>query len=124
MTTYPISAKTGDVKHNSTHIAHVIDFNINDLSELQDYASSDTAGVRKRIAGHDDWNGTISCLWDTTAPLTKGTNYSLTLYINSAVYYAGDARVESIGVKTPIGDGGIVSVDIGVSGNGALTPPT
>ncbi len=120
----PISAKSGNVKNGDTDIAHVIDFNINDLSELQDYASSDTAGVRKRVAGHDDWNGTITCLWDTAAPLTKGTSYTLNLYLASAVYYSGAAMVESINIKTPIGDGGIVTVDIAVSGNGVLTPPT
>jgi len=120
----PISGKSGNVKNGETDIAHVVDFNINDLNEVQRYASSDTAGVRMSVAGHDDWNGTISCLWDTTAPLVKGTSYTLNLYLDSSIYYSGDAMVESIGVKVPIGDGGIVAVDLSVVGNGALTPPS
>lgn len=127
----PFSGKTGNVKTGGTptDIIDVIDWNAEHSTEAQRYMSSDSAGGFLRVAGGEDFVGTIQCLQDATTQvtdsITQGSSIAIELYENATLKWAVAAvLVESVGVATPIGSGGLVTYTIRVGRNGAVTVPT
>ena len=125
------SSKNGNVKYGAgpTDIIDVIDWNCEHTNDVQAYASSDTSGGRLRVSGIEDFTATLQCLQDATTQvtdaLTIGASVALKLYENATLLWdVAAVMVESIGVATPIGTGGMVTYTVRVGRNGAVTVPT
>lgn len=117
-----ISGKDGKVIQGSTDITDTLGWTINKMSNNPAYASNATAGVKKRVAGVKDSNGTFTYAYQGAAEeITEGSSYTLKLYLNATKFYTVAAVIDSISANVDINDGGIVSYTANWSGNGAVT---
>ena len=60
-----LSGKTGKVYKDDVEVADILSFTVNESSDNKQYASSSSSGIA-RIAGHNDWSGTIRLLFPTS----------------------------------------------------------
>ena len=123
-----ISGKDGKVNRNTTSLAEITSWRLTTTADNVSYASSDTAGFRKQIAGSKHGLGTFSFELDTDNPLTdefdEGDLVTLDLHIDSNRYYTVPAVIDSIIFAVDISNGDIVGGTADFSTNGEWTKPT
>lgn len=123
------SAKSGNVKRGGTpaDVTDVVNINFEEVNEVQRYASSDTAGGYRRVAGLTDWTFSFDVLQDDTTPQTDtiqpGTSETLEVYENGTLKWSGTAMYERVGAAIPIETGGLVRYTVSGGANGTLTRP-
>jgi hypothetical protein len=123
----PFTAITGDASWGGTPIDDVLKTSFNPKCELQAYASSDTAGWKKRLAGCKDISGTIDCLCDGTTGLPvpstikPGATATLVITLKTGVTISGPAMIDDISIDDNIEGGELVKATIAWSGNGVWT---
>ena len=124
------SSKTGNVKWGTApaDILDVRGWQLEQVSELKPYATSDTAGHRKRVAGHTDWTGSWTMYQDDTTQLTDnvtvGSSDTLELYEDGTLKWVGVAMIASISPNVDIESGDIVSYTVAFEANGTMAVPT
>lgn len=119
--------KNGVLKVGANTVAEVKSFEVNETADIaDDSAMSDAAHTH--LAGMTDWSGSCSCWWDDTdstgqEALTVGASVTFNFYPEGDTsgdrQGSGTATVVSVGVAADMGD--IVSREIELKGNGALT---
>ena len=114
------------------NIPDVRDWTLNPATEAKEYASSSTAGAKRRLEGTDDFTLTVNVYIDDAAriDLTSGLNIRsgevgyFKLWEDTADFFIAPVYIDSVTYTTDIENGEIVAATIEASGNGALTYPT
>lgn len=121
-----ISGKNGQVKIGATTLADVTQWTLQKLSNNPSYASSSTAGHKKRVAGVKDARGVVQMKFNDAAAagLDEGDSVTLLLYVDATHFYSVPALVDSYRVDVDINTGEIVGATAEFSANGAWTEPT
>ncbi len=122
------SGKNGNVVSGSDDIAHVTNWTWNPSSNNPDWASSDTSGYKKRVAGIKDGTGTVDFKYDFTdrihSTLDVGSEVTLKLYLNATDYFSVPAIVDDISYEVNINEGDVVGGTLTFSQNGEWTNPS
>lgn len=117
-----ISGKNGKVVQGSTDLVDTLGWTLNLLSNNPAYASNATSGVKTRVVGVADSNGTVTFAYQgAAAEITQGQAVTLKLYLNATKFWTVPAVIDSIAYNTDINDGNIVSVTASFSGTGAVS---
>ena len=121
----PFSAKTGVVTYDAggrdVTILDVRSISWDRTSDNKEYASSSTAGIKKRVAGHKDSSGTLEIFaqdGDVDIPFDEGDTLSLKVQCN-VKGWSCPIIVDSIGAAHDIEGGELIGVTVAFSGNGA-----
>lgn len=121
------SSKNGNAKWDDTDIPESRGWTLNKGSDNKPYASSDSAGVMKRVAGHKDSSGSVRAYLDAGTDvegiLVEGDSGTFKLYEDATRFWTVPAIIDSVEVTDEIEGGEIVEVTISFSGNGAITAP-
>ena len=116
-----ISGKDGSVGS----YAEITDWSLSLSSNNSSYASSDTAGWKKRVAGTKDVSGSMSGKWNGTAQVAAGDEISgLVLNLDATQSYTMDACIDTFNIEVDIDDGEIIgwSADFSIRGTTTLAP--
>lgn len=116
-----ISGKNGSVGSYS----EITGWSLNWTSNNPSYASSDTAGWKKRVAGMQDVTGSFEGKWDGSAEVAAGDEVSgLVLNLDASQSYTLDAVIDGVSFECNIDDGEIIgfSVDFSVRNTTSAAP--
>ena len=125
-----ISGKNAKVLHNSTEITEAKDWSLDwtcDTVDVTSFISSgDQSTAKDYLAGLTDWNGTITCVLDSTGiDLTLGTSYQIKFYVNATKYFdSGASGCFVSGISPSVAKAGEAALTYniqGTSNNGAVT---
>lgn len=114
------TAVGGDVSIDAAAVPDVTKWTINPKNETQAYASSDTAGWKKRLAGCYDLSGSFECKAQNATPPCKPGQLITTLLLTMAagVTLSGPAIVDDISSEVDVDGGAIVAWTVNFSANG------
>jgi hypothetical protein len=114
-----------------TNIPEVRVWNISPSTETKEYASSSTAGAKRRISSTDDFDGSIEVYVDDsnrfdagTLDIMRGEIGWLKLYEDDTTFHIAAVFIDSVDYEADIEGGEILAATINFSANGAWTPPT
>lgn len=120
----------GVVKVGNNVVAEITQWSIEETAEIaDDTAMGDAWGTH--LAGVKRWSGSLTCWWDETdtqgqGALTAGASVTLNLYPEGDdtgdAYFTGTATVTRVQRQASLTS--IVTANIDVTGNGALTQST
>jgi hypothetical protein len=123
-----LSGKAGKVMIGVAELAEITRWTLTTVSNNPAYASSGTAGYKRRVAGVKDASGMISFKLDPadaiTADLNEGDSVTLLLYLDGSHFYSVPALVDSLQLEVDIDSGDIVGGTAEFSANGAWSKPT
>lgn len=125
-----ISGKNGKVNDGTSDIVEVTGWTLHTESNNVAYASSSTAGYRKRVAGVRDGGGRVEGKLDATASsaitdvLDVGDELTLKLYVDATHFYSVPAVIDTLDVEVDVDTGQPVGWRGEFSTNGAWTEPT
>jgi len=123
-----ISGKDGKVMIGATTLADITFWTLNTASNNPAYASSATAGHKKRVAGVKDGGGTIQGKLDVADAVTddfdEGDAVTLLLHLDATRFYSVPAIIDSIQLEVDIDSGEVVGWTAEYSTDGAWTKPT
>ncbi|MDZ4781242.1 MAG: hypothetical protein SGJ19_13390 [Planctomycetia bacterium] len=123
-----ISGKDGKVMIGVTAVANITFWNFSTLAQNPAYASSATAGHRKRLGGVKDGGGVIRGKLDLTDAVTndvnEGDSVTLLLYLNATKFYSVPAVIDRLQFEVDIDSGDVVGWEAEFGANGAWTKPT
>lgn len=101
MTLNRTSAKDGYGTIGGTRIGDVTDIQINDSVQVDEGATSDTAGQVDRTAGHQDATGSFTM--QEKPSFAKGDEVTLVLYYKTGeTAYNGNALITSVQKAIPV----------------------
>lgn len=87
------------------------------------YASCNTSGFKKRVAGTKDHSGTMNGKMDLAVEMEdyfdEGDLVTLNLYVNTTDYYIVPAMITELTVEVDIDEGDIIPWSASFGGNGA-----
>jgi hypothetical protein len=122
-----ISGKNGKVLIGSTTLAEITDWTFHTTSLNHAYASSSTAGFRRRVPGVKDGSGSIGFKLDPADPITddfdEGSAVTLLLYVDATHFYTVPAVIDSIQLAVDISSGDVLGGTAMFSADGAWTKP-
>ncbi len=122
-----ISGKDGKVKIGSATLADITHWTLRTQATLSAYASSATAGFRKRVAGIKDGSGSLAGKLDPGDPISddfdEGAAVTLLLYIDPTHFYTVPALIESLQLEVDIDRGEVIGWRADFSTSGAWTKP-
>ena len=116
-----ISGKDGSVGS----YAEITSWSLNITSNNSAYASSDTAGYKKRVAGTKDVTGSMEGKWNGSMQVTPGDAITgLALNLDATQSYTLDAVVDSFSLEVDVDDGEVIgwSADFSVKGTTTAAP--
>jgi hypothetical protein len=120
-----VSGQYGSIKIGSSNLVECMNWTFDRKAAEHAYASCNTGGYKKRIAGTKDGTGTIRGLQDSADPIEnyiiEGSSVTLRLYWTAAKYYSVPAIVNSLKTEVDIDDGAPVPWDADFGANGAWT---
>jgi hypothetical protein len=123
-----ISGKGGKAQIGSTDISEITKWSFNPTSNNSAWASSDTSGYKKRVAGVKDGSGSIEGVFDEEDEIyltfEPGDSITLKLYIDASKYYSVPSLIDSFSIEVDLNDGEVVGWSADFSINGAWTKPT
>ncbi|MCE9604568.1 MAG: hypothetical protein K8U03_06640 [Planctomycetia bacterium] len=123
-----MSGKDGKVMIGVATIADVTKWTLRTTSNNVAYASSSTAGFRRRVAGVKDGSGTIAFKLDVDDPITnrlnEGQAVTLLLYLDDVRHYSVPAVIDALQWEVDIDRGDILGGIAEFSIDGAWTKPT
>lgn len=97
-------------------------------ADAKEYASSSTAGKKKRLPGVGDFDGSIDFYVDEATRIDSmfqpGDVGYLKLYEDATTFFIAPVYIDDISYETDIEGGNIVGGTVSFSGNGDLTYPT
>jgi hypothetical protein len=120
---------------NFVEIPEVRVWNLRITEDSKTYASSSTGGGKRRIAGVEDFSGSISVYidrstgtnltsFDTDLGIKSGAFGVFKLYEDATNYYTAPAYVSDVSVSADIEGGGIIPAEISFERDSALIYPT
>ena len=120
------SGKDGKVNDGTSDIADITRWTFTKTSNNPAYASSSSAGFRKRVAGVKDGSGAIEGKYqnDTAPILDEGEEVTVKLYVDTTHFYSVPVIIDSFQLETDIDRGEVVGWSADFSTNGAWTEPT
>lgn len=111
-----------------TNVPEVRVWRLNPSTEAKEYASSSTAGAKKRIEGVDDFSLTIDIYVDATARFDAGSfniragqTGWFKLWEDATDFHIAPVYIDSVDYEVDIEGGEIVSATINASSNGQIT---
>lgn len=111
-----MSAKSATLSYGAgpTLQADVRNVQWTETNDVNVYASSSTAGLKKRVAGHSDLSGSFEVYSDAVAAgLQEGETIALTVKPDGTTAHpsmsATSCVIESIAYNVPIEGGGLIS---------------
>jgi hypothetical protein len=112
-----------------TDIPEVRRWTLRITSDSKQYASSSTNGGKRRIAGAEDFDGSVEVYHDATARVDAmgikgGVTGYLRLWEDATDYYQAPVYVETVDATTDIEGGEIIGGTIAFQRDGALIYPT
>lgn len=108
----PKSGKNGSGSWGGAAIDDLTNINVNDAIDIHPYASSSTAGVKGRVVGHGDKEGTFTMKADAV-PFTKGDSGALILKSDAGTeLYNGVAVIGNIGYTVNVEAGDIIEANV------------
>jgi hypothetical protein len=126
-----MSMQTGDdgkVMIGGVELAEITAWSFETTARSVAYASSATAGYRKRLTGAKEGRGAIAFKLNLTDPLTnylnEGSQVTLLLYIDSTRFYSVPAVIDSLEMTVDIDRGELIGGKAEFSTNGAWTKPS
>lgn len=122
-----VSGKDGKVMIGVATIADVTKWSLRTMSNNVAYASSSTAGFRRRVGGVKDGSGTIAFKLDVGDPITnrlnEGDAVTLLLYLDGTRHYTVPAVIDALQLEVDIDRGDILGGVAEFSIDGAWTKP-
>jgi len=101
------SAKSGTVAFDGA-LDDVTDISVNEVNDVQEYASSSTSGSKSRVAGHGDTTGSFTMKSDAV-DFAVGDDGTLVVTSDGAVeLFNGAAIILDISYSVPVEAGSIV----------------
>ena len=123
-----VSGKDGKVMIGAEAIADVTKWTLRTSAYNVAYASSGTAGFRRRVGGVKDGHGTIAFKLDVAEPITEqfdeGDKVTPLLYLDDTRHYTVPAVVDALQWEVDIDRGEIVGGVAEFSIDGAWTKPS
>lgn len=123
-----ISGKDGKVMIGAATVADITYWSFTTAAQNPAYASSATAGHRKRLGGVKDGGGVIRGKLDLADAVTddfnEGDAVTLLLHLNAAKFYTVPAVIDRLRFEVDIDTGDVVGWEAEFSTNGAWTKPT
>ncbi len=123
-----ISGKDGKVMIGVAAVADITYWSFSTAAQNPAYASSATAGHRKRLGGVKDGGGVIRGKLDIADAVTddfnEGDAVTLLLYLNATKFYSVPAVIDRLQFEVDIDSGDVVGWEAEFSANGAWTKPT
>lgn len=116
-----------------TNIPEIRKWNLSINPESKTYASSSTAGAKKRIGGTDDFKLTIDFYvdrstsgvsLDTALGIKPKSTGTIKAYEDASNFWSLPVYFEDISYDVDIESGSIIGGTITCSGNGVITYPT
>lgn len=101
-------------------------------NNAKEYASSSTAGGKRRLAGAEDFNGTLDLYMETGSNradasglnIRSGQTGAIKLYEDSGNFWVAPAFIDEATYEADIEGNNIVNGTVTFSRDGALTYPT
>jgi hypothetical protein len=120
------SGKEGTIKCSGNVISPVSNWRLSKSSNNPAFNTNVEGGVKTRIAGVKDSNGSFDFVLDDgeNVPFDEGDTATLELRVDGASgddYYEVPVIIDEVSVDVDINDGGQVVVPITFSGVGAIT---
>jgi hypothetical protein len=103
---------------------------LNPAPEAKEYASSSTAGAKRRLGGNDDFSGSISVYvdadnrFDSDLGIKGGETGWFKLYEDATNFFVAPAYIDDVDYTVDIEGGELVEAEISFSSNGAVVYPT
>lgn len=121
------SGKDGKVLAGATQLAEITKWTFNPKSNNPAWASSDSAGYKKRVAGVKDGGGSIEGKFDSSSKfytlVAEGDEVTLKLYLDATRYYSVPAIIDDYSLTVDMDTGDVVGWSANFSTNGAWTEP-
>jgi len=125
----PISGKSGKAYYTpeggaKTEVLDVRSWKVSRLSDNKEYASSSTAGWKKRVAGNRDWNGSFEVYTqdgDLALGFDEGDKVTLELLSDTGMTLTGPAIIDSIDEDVQVEGGDPTAATVNFSGDGEFT---
>src|SRR3954466_12565707 len=122
------SGKDGKIKVGATTLADITRWSLSTTAHNASYASSATAGFKRRVAGVKEGSGRIMFKLDAADPLTddfqEGSSVTLLLYVDATHFYSLPALIPTLTLDVDIASGDVVGGTAEFSTSGAWTLPT
>ena len=121
-----LSGKDGKINDGTADLADIKNWTLNRKVATHAYASSDTAGVKKRVAGVKDYSGKFdgNIQDNAAADVVEGDSVTLKLYIDATHFYTVPCVIESVDIEVDIDDGNMVTYSAQFSGDGEMIEPS
>lgn len=123
------SGKDGTIKIGTTDVSEIRGWKFMPKSNNPQYASNNTAGYKRTVAGVKSATGSANGAYDTSATtflavLDVGTAATLKLYVDTTHYFTVASVVDDASINVDVDNGEIVSWDLNFTANGSWTNPT
>jgi hypothetical protein len=117
------------------NIPEVRKWDLTVTKESRQYASSSTAGGKQRIAGAEDFSGSLTLYTDRTGTGTNDASFDITLGIkggaigalklweDGSAFFIAPSYIDSVAYEVDIEGDSILGVTVQFSRNGALQYP-
>lgn len=126
-----LSGKDGAVLVGATALAEITQWSATKSSDIDNYASSSSAGYQVNVEGTKRMSGSITMKLNTSTPqigispvIVEGTSYTLNLKIDATRIYVVPARLSDISLDVVVDGGPAVVLTANFQSNGAWTEPT
>jgi hypothetical protein len=123
-----ISGKEGKVLIGATTLADITGWTLRTVSHNPAYASSATAGHRKRVSGVKDATGSIAFKLNLADPITddfaEGSAVTLLLHLDATRFYSVPAVIDALRLEVDIDRGEVIGGTAEFSADGAWTKPS
>lgn len=122
----PVSGNGGAVKISTTSVGEVLDWRIAKKAVVTKFASSESNGYKKSVAGSKDSACTFNGKWDSLAdaPFDVGDSLTLVLQLMSGKSFTYPCVVASLDITTNMDTGEPIGFSCVAENNGAWTEPS
>jgi hypothetical protein len=123
-----LSGQDGKVFSGAVEAARITRWKFATQSGGVAYASSATAGHRRRLPGVKHGSGRVWFALDSNSPiqddLAEGDEVTLKLHIDADAFYSVPAVIETIALEVDIDGGKVIGGEFTFATAGAWTPPS
>lgn len=114
-----ISGKNGTVNAGGA-ISDATSWSLSMTSNNPSWASSNTSGYKKRVAGIMDTSGSYSAKWSASIPVAGSLVSSAAFTIDGTNTWTLDIIIDSVNLEVDMDDGDVVGYSVDFSGNGVV----
>jgi len=118
-----VSGQYGTVHIGSSELLEVNFWSMSRKTNVHQYATNNTSGHKKTVAGTKSGSGTIRGVYDPDDPpddhFVDGDDVTLKLYTTAAKYIEADSTIENLDYEVEIDEGEVVGWEAGFVTDGA-----